>query len=101
MKETIKYIDETEIEVDIHKLGFRKAMQIAKTHLPINDLTFGKDDTMNIKGDIDLFGMAVSCLETVKGLDLDKIDSEEATKLYKKYFEKDIMMTLGQGGNPK
>lgn len=100
MKEKVKYIDETEVEINIHKLGFRKAMQIAKTHLPINDLTFGKDDTMNIKGNIDLFGMSVACLETVKELDLDRLDSQEAIRIYKKYFEKDIMMSLGQGGNP-
>jgi hypothetical protein len=100
MEETVKYNDGTEVTVEIYSLGFRKATQIGRKHLPINDLTFGKDDTMNIKGDIDLFGMALSCLETVIGIDLDKITAEEGNRIYKKYFEKDVLMTLGKGGNP-
>jgi hypothetical protein len=52
---------------------------------------------VSIKGDIDLLGMVAACLETVVGLDLDKVDSESANRIYKAYFEKDVMGSLGQG----
>ena len=104
-KEKVKLIDGTEKEVEIHRLGFRAANKIAKKHLPINDLTFNKQtDDITIKGDIDLFGMAESCMDTIKDLkdelDKDQIASEEANRIYKKFFEKDVMAGLGQGGNP-
>lgn len=98
--ETVKYIDGSEHDVEVKRLGFRKANQITKKHIPINDLSFGKDGTISIKGDIDMIGMIESCLETVKDLDLDKVESVEANRLYKKYFDKDVMGSLGQG-NPK
>ena len=76
MKETVQYIDETSVEVEINRLGFRQATQIAKKHIPIKDLSFSKDDNgndvINIKGDIDMMGMMETVLLTVKGLDLDK-----------------------------
>jgi hypothetical protein len=101
VKETVKYIDGTTADVDVARLGFRKANQIARKHIPINSLSFGKDsDAMTIHGDIDLMGMIVSCLETISGLDLDKLEAEEANRLFKSYFQKDVIGSLGQGGNP-
>lgn len=100
-KEKIKYIDDTEVEVEINRLGFRKATQIAKRHIPIDALTINKQtDEITVKGNIDLIGMSESCLETIEGLNLDKIDGETAKDLFKRYFEKDVMAGLGQGGNP-
>ena len=79
-------------------------MKLARKHIPINDLSFAKDakgeDIISIKGDIDLLGMSEAALETISGLDLDKIDGSEGSRIYKKYFEKDLMSSLGQGGNP-
>lgn len=95
VKETIIDINGNEVEIEVFRLGFRKANAIAKKHIPINSLTMGKDDKITINGDIDLFGMAESCLSEIKGLDLDKISSEEANRIYKKYFEKDVMAGLG------
>lgn len=101
VKETIKFMDGTEKEFEFNRLGFRKAMQIAKSHIPIRDLTINKEtEDITIKGDVDLFGMSISCLETIEGLDLDFIDSTEAKRVYSKHFEKDVMVGLGQGGNP-
>lgn len=101
VKEKIKYLDGTEAEVEIQRLGFRKANQIAKKHIPINDLTFGKNEDMTIRGDIDLLGLVGSCLETVSGLDLDKLEAAEGNRIFQTYFQKDVMGSLGQGGNPK
>ena len=56
---------------------------------------------MSLRGDVDLFGLSESCLETITGLDLDKLTPAEAQRIYKTYFEKDIMGSLGQGGNPQ
>lgn len=100
VKEEITLLDDTKVEYEVKRFGFRKAMQVAKLHIPINDLTFNKDGSMSLKGDIDLFGLSESCLETIEGLDLDNISSEEATRVYKIYFEKDVMSSLGQGGSP-
>jgi len=101
MKEKVTYLDGSIVDLEVNRIGFRRANQIAKKHIPINNLTINKDSNdINIKGDIDLFGMAESCLETIEGLDLEKIDSAEARRLYSKYFEKDVMAGLGQGGNP-
>jgi hypothetical protein len=99
-KETVKYIDGTEHEVEVGRLGFRKANLLARKFIPINNLTFGEDKSVSIKGDIDLLGMVAACLETIQGLDLDKLESESANKLYKTYFEKDVMGSLGQGSSP-
>ena len=49
-KEKVTLIDGTIKEVEINRLGFRKATQIAKNHLPINSLTMNKqtdDITIN------------------------------------------------------
>lgn len=100
MKEKIKYIDDTEVEVDIYQLGCRKVDQLADAHLPMKELTFGKDDSMTIKGDINMFGLSTACVETIKGIDINKISKAEVVRIYKKYFEKDIMVSLGKGGNP-
>ena len=101
VKEKVKYIDGTEHEFDVNRLGFRKANNIAKKHIPINNLTFGKDKSVSIHGDIDLIGLRESCLATIVKLDLDKLDAEEAARLYSKYFEKDVMNSIGQGNtNP-
>lgn len=100
MKETVKYIDGTEKEVEFTRLGFRKANQIAKKHIPINNLSFGEDGSTTIKGDIDMIGMVATCLETIPGLDLDKLDAADGNRLYKAHFEKDVMGSLGQS-NPK
>ena len=100
VREKVKYLDGTEVEIEIERLGFRKANQLARKHIPINDLTFGKDESVSIKGDIDLLGMTSSCLELIKGLDLDKLEGSEGNRIYKEYFEKDLMSSLGQGGNP-
>jgi len=99
-KETVKYVDGTEVEVEVNRLGYRKAIGIARKHIPINELSFGKDESVTIKGDIDMMGMSISCLETIKGLDVDKIEGFEAKRIYKEYFEKDVMSGLTQGGNP-
>lgn len=100
MKETIKLLDDTEIEVEIYRLSARKVDQLADSHLPMKELTFGKDDTMTIKGDINMFGISTACVETIKGIDVDKISKQEVVRIYKKHFEKDIMVSLGKGGNP-
>lgn len=99
-KETVKYIDGTTAEVEIFQLGFRKANQIAKSHIPINSLSIDKNtDQIELKGDIDFISISLSCLETIPGLDLDKLDEEEGYRLYKKYFEKGVMSCIS-GGNP-
>lgn len=100
VKEKVKYIDGTDVEVEVSRLGFRKANQVSRKHIPINDLSFAKDGAVSIKGDIDMLGMIETCLATIPSLDLDKLDTEDATRLYKKYFEKDVMGSLGQGSNP-
>lgn len=99
-KETVTLIDDTKVEVEINRLGFRTANKIARKHIPINNLTFNKDNTVTIQGDIDLLGMSESCLETIQGLDLDKLDGNEAVRLYEKYFKKDVMAGLGSTSNP-
>jgi hypothetical protein len=99
--ETVKYIDGTEHTIDVNRLGFRRANQIAKKHIPISSLAFAKDgSSITISGDIDLIGLTASCLETVSGLDLDKLDGDDANRIFKKYFEKDVMGSLGQGADP-
>lgn len=100
VKQTVTYIDGSSVEVEVSRLGFRKANQIARKHIPINDLTFNKNDDITIRGDIDMLGMVVSCLETIPGLDLDKLDAADANKLFKDFFQKDVMGSLGQGGSP-
>lgn len=104
VKEIVKYIDGTEHEIDVKRLGFRKTNHISRKFIPIKDLSFAKDernnDIVSIKGDIDLMGMSVECLSTIDGLDLDKLESSDADRIYKKYFEKDLMSGLSQGGNP-
>lgn len=99
-KEKVNYVDGTEVEIEVARLGFRKANALARKHIPINDLTFGEDKSVSIRGDLDLLGMVVACLETIPNLDLDKLESADATKIYKKYFEKDVMGSLGQGKDP-
>ena len=101
MKETVYLIDDTTQEIEVFSLGFRKAMQIAKNHIPIDGLTNHADGSSTYNGSFDVFGLQLSSLETIKGLDLDKLKPEEGTRLYKKYFEKSIQMALGQGGDPK
>ncbi|MBW6469610.1 MAG: hypothetical protein K0A90_00130 [Methanosarcinaceae archaeon] len=100
VKEIVKYIDGTTVDVEVSRLGFRRANQVAKKHIPINDLSFGKDGSVSIRGDIDVLGMIETCLETVKGIDLDKLEGADATRIYKKYFEKDVMGSLGGAGDP-
>lgn len=105
--EKIQLMDEKEIEVNIYRIGGRKAMQIAKNHIPIDSLTMNKEtDDITINGKVDLFGMQDSALDTIndpvfqkENLD-DNISGEERSRIYKKYFEKDIMAGLGQGGSP-
>lgn len=106
-KEKIKTLDEREIEVEIHRIGGRAAIQIAKNHIPIDSLTMNKQtDDITINGNVDLFGMQDSALATIKDPvfrkedDADNLSGEERTRIYKKYFEKDVMAGLGQGGNP-
>lgn len=101
MNEKIKYTDEKEYEFEVYRLGFRKALQIARKHIPINEVRFNTDNSYSIKGDIDIIGLKASCLETINGLDLDKMLPEEADRIYSKYFEKDIMRGMGKGGSPK
>lgn len=106
-KEKIKLLDEREIEVDIFRIGGRAAIQIAKKHIPIDSLKLNKQtDDITINGKVDLFGMQDSALETIKDPEFrkedeaDNISGEERTRIFKKYFEKDVMAGLGQGGNP-
>lgn len=96
----VKFVDGTDKEFDVKRFGYLKAVQIAKKHIPINDLTFNKDGSISLKGDIDFIGLAETCLKTIDGLDLNIMDAEEANRVYKLCFEKDIMASIGQGGNP-
>lgn len=99
--ETVKYIDGTEHTIEVSRLGYRKANQIAKKHIPISSLSFAKDgNSITIAGDMDLFGMTDSCLSTISGLDLEKLEGDDATRLFQKYFQKDVMGSLGQGADP-
>lgn len=105
--EKVILLDDSVIEVEINRIGGRKAIQIAKNHLPIDAIKINKQtDDIVINGNIDLFGMQDSALETItdekfkKADNDDLISGEERTRIYKKYFEKDVMSGLGQGGNP-
>jgi len=99
--ETVQYIDGTTVTVEVNRLGFRRSTQIARKHIPINSLTVSKaDNSMTITGNIDLAGISESCLATIPGLDLDKLDGKDAARLYKTYFEADVMGSLGQSANP-
>lgn len=96
----IKYLDETEKEFEVKRFGYIKALQVAKKHIPINDLTLHKDGSVSLKGDVDFIGLGETCLKSIDGLDLNAISGEEANRVYKLCFEKDIMAAIGQGGNP-
>ena len=106
--ETVQYIDGTTVTVEVNRLGFRRStqiarkhIQIARKHIPINSLTVSKaDNSMTITGNIDLAAISESCLATIPGLDLDKLDGKDAARLYKTYFEADVMGSLGQSANP-
>lgn len=103
MKETIKYIDETEVELNIYSLPFRKSLQLIDNYLPLSELK--QDDKGNavIPDSYDkkkIFLLMEECVKTIKDIDIEKISGQEVGRLYKKYFEKDLMMGMGKGGNP-
>lgn len=100
VKEKVKYIDGTVKEIEVKRLGFRSANQLAKKYIPINNLSFAEDGTVTIHGDIDMLGLAEECLKTIEGLDLDKLDSIDANRIYKTYFEKDVMSGFTSNNNP-
>jgi predicted DNA-binding antitoxin AbrB/MazE fold protein len=98
--EKVKYNDGTEVEVNITSLGFRKAMQLMSKYIPLEGIKQNKDGSVEMNGSLKLFELQVACLETIEGLDIDKVDITEGKRIYNKYFEESISMAMGQGGNP-
>lgn len=106
MKEKITMMDGSIKEVEIHGLGYRKAIQLISEYVPIDSMSVNKaDDTVTMSGKIKLFELQLACLETCKDLKegtmLDDMDPEEANRLYETYFKRTIDLAMGQASKER
>ncbi len=99
-KETVEYIDGTTVELEVYHLGYRKASQIAIKNFPIDKMTRSENGDESMSGKFSPAEAQLEAIETIKGIDIDKLKGEEAARLYKEYFQKEVMSAVGQGGNP-
>lgn len=102
VKETVKYIDDTEKEFDVYKLSYRKVQMLINKHLPIDRIKFveGKPQMPEDFNNKALFDLMEECIETIKGIDLDQLEASEMGRLYNTHFERSIALGLGGTGNP-
>jgi len=103
MKEKITYCDETVVELDVYSMPFRKSLKLINEYIPIDKLE--QDDKGNpiLPKDYDkkkIFLLMEECVKTIKGIDIENLSGSEIGRLYKKYFEKDLIMGMGKSGNP-
>ena len=100
VKETVTMFDGTQKEIEIKFIGTLTADKILNDHLKINSIN-------QKTGEIDLAGSSLLLIKGafltkgIKDVNPDEIDIEDANKIYKKYYEKILTLTLqGMGGNP-
>jgi len=100
VSEKVKYTDGEEVEVNIIKLSARQVLVFLDQYVPLEGIKQNKDGSVEMAGSIKLFKLKEKCLETIKDLDIDKLDGEEVTRIYDKYFAEAINLAMGQGGSP-
>lgn len=103
MKVKISYVDETSVELDVYSMPFRKSLKLIEDYLPLDKLKQDENGNPVIPDDYDkkkIFLLMEECVKTIKGIDIEKISGQEMGRLYKEYFEKDLMMGMGKGGRP-
>lgn len=100
VKEKVKMFDGTEKEIEIKFIGTLSADKILNNHLKINNIN-------QKTGEIDLTGSSLLLIrgaflsKGITDVNPDEIDVEDANRVYKKYYEKILTLTLqGMGGNP-
>jgi len=99
-KEKIKYHNGEEVEVDVHHLGYRRANQIAEDYFPMDKMTQHANGDESMSGNFKIAAARRVALESIKELDLDKLQAVEAARIYNKYFDKEIMAAIGKGSDP-
>lgn len=100
--ETLKLQDGSEVDAEIHPIGYLLMNQLQDEFIKINSFTKRDDGAIEMGGDIKLFSLKNKLIEKgVKNVDVNQLSIEEGDRIYKKYFEKYVNLALGGGTSPK
>ncbi len=100
VKETVTMFDGTQKEIEIKFIGTLTADMILDNHLKINNIN-QKTGEIDLKGSSLLLIRGSFLKKGITDVNPDEIEVEDANRIYKKYYEKILTLTLqGMGGNP-